>query len=165
MLKKAAFLLSRRLGESAAIRFSSICSYFAMAYSTSPVRASVDLPAGMIRTGALVDAAEALDGMANQAFAAPVASKILKLSRWAAPALAGYNAERMEIVRRYGVATGGEKYTVAPDLVATYNAAIEGLRAEPTAAPPADMMLRISAMGDVQITPAALARLESFVRD
>jgi hypothetical protein len=119
----------------------------------------------MVRTGALVDAAEAIDGMANQPFVAPISAKILKLSRWAAPAVAGYNAERMEIVRRYGVATGGEKYTVAPELVATYNAAIEALRADPTAAPPADMMLCISKMGDVQITPAALARLETFVRD
>ncbi|NBP86480.1 MAG: hypothetical protein EBU23_17815 [Mycobacteriaceae bacterium] len=137
-----------------------------MAYSSSPVRAqNPDIPAGMIRTGALVDAGEAIDGMANQPVAAPVAAKIVKLSRWAAPALAGYNAERMEIVRRYGVAAGGEKFTIPPEHVAAYNAAIEGLRAEPTAAPPADLMLRVSAMGDVQITPATLVRLEAFVRD
>lgn len=137
-----------------------------MAFSSSPARPAVaEIPSGMIPTGALIDAADALESLTGQQMAAPVAARIIKLIKWAAPAVAGYQSERNEIVQRFGVATGDGRFNIAPENVAPYNAALSGLRGEPTAPPPASLQLQISAMADTQITPALLSKLDAFVRD
>ena len=137
-----------------------------MAFSSSPARpASTDPLPGMVQTGALADAADALEKLMDLPMTAVIAMKIIKIRRWLAPLLAGYQSERNEIVQRYGVVAGEGKFTIAPENVPPYTAALNGLRAEQTAAPPADILMRISEMADTMITPSTVQKIELFIRD
>ena len=125
----------------------------------------VDEGPAMVSTAVLIDAVEMIELLAGQQLLAPLAAKVVKIMRWIAPINSGYSNERMEIIRRYGVDVGGNQFNIPGENAAKFNAELQLLRNDLTAAPPRDLLIDISMLADIKMTPKQYSQLMIFIRE
>ena len=129
------------------------------------VAKSADEGPAMVSTAVLIDAVEMIEQLAGQPLLAPLAAKVVKIMRWIAPINSGYSNERMEIIRRYGVDVGGNQFNIPGENAAKFNAEIQLLRNDLTAAPPRDLLIDISMLADIKMTPKQYSQLMIFIKE
>ena len=141
--------------------------------SKGPIKKGAAVKAGppvdeepmMLTTATLVDAIEVLEMLNTQQLVAPLAAKVVKIMRWIAPINFGYSNERMEIIRRYGVELGGNQFSIPGENSAKFNLEIQRLRNDLTAAPPKDLLIDLSMLSDIKLTPNLYQHLMVFIRE
>ena len=128
----------------------------ALAPATAPV---------WIMTGALVDAIEGLDSLGSMPMPVPTAAKVCKIINWARPVHKGYMDDRNEIVNRYGTSAGDGKYTVPAEKVNLFNTAMRGIQGAETAPLPSELILTMTDLADIRLTPSQYAKISLFVKE
>jgi len=118
-----------------------------------------------IMTGALVDAIEGLDSLGTMPMPVPTAAKVCKIINWARPVHKGYMDDRNEIVNRYGTSAGDGKYTVPAEKVNLFNTAMRSIQGAETAPLPTELILTMTDLADIRLTPSQYAKISLFVKE
>ena len=119
----------------------------------------------MVPTITLVEAFEGLDPLATMPMPMAAAFKIMKLVKWAQPTRAGSYAERNDILTMYGKSAGEGRFNIEGPNVQEYHVAMTSLNMEPTAAPPADLMLQLKDLEALTVTPNQLMKLQALIKE
>jgi len=122
------------------------------------------MEAGWTSTGAIADAIEAIESMANSAMPLALAAKFCKLYDWSRPIFAGYTMERSEIINKFGTSVGEGKFNIPQERVAAFNLAMINLRSEPTAMLPAALMFSEADFGTFLLTPTQYLKIKLFIK-
>ena len=138
------------------------------ASATTPVSAPVAAPVAApawIMTGALIDAVEGLDSLGSMPMPVPIAAKICKIINWTRPVHKGFMDDRNEIVNRYGTSAGDGKYTVPAEKVNLFNTAMRSIQSAETAPLPTELILTMTDLADIRLTPSQYAKISLFVKE
>ena len=132
----------------------------------SPARPQhANIPDGMVATGAIADAVEVLETLSNQSLSILASAKITKLLNWSAPIITHFIGERNDIVNLHGTPTGNNQFNIVQEKVGPFNAMMNGLRSEPTAAPPREYLIDLASLADAKVTPVAYGKLQIFIKE